>query len=538
MRFFSAARDRSSDSAEALAGLGETLSSLGDWGAARTALEARLALSAPYSSPGEQALHQALLARCFEQGGHRDEALQACEAALAVDPRLEEAHELCVSLHHAEERLDAGVSALERWAETVSDPGQRARQLIEAAKWEIEVGGLNVAAERHLRDALESDTGQPDAWVLLASLLWDQDRIEEALDIATRGLMGLEETGPRSALALICGRAWEQKGDDGQALDAYQAAGAADPSCVDAIVSYARLLRSAGDWREAADGLDAFSRRHPGGDAAGLAEVYHQLGRLLAGPLEEVDGAIDAYRKAVELLPEHVEFRTALAQLLSHRPDDWREALAHSCNALDRDPIHVPSLRAAIRIAENRGRDKAVTNGRALLRAMGVASESEAHALPEQPAIRYAVDGALVEPLWERLRRAIQKTSREIGEALGSPGTPPTPEGADALARFRAAQLAAEGQLASAVLLPLSNAELTDLFACIATLALEPAEVHVSGTTLNALSESMGRMARRRVRRALGETSIESIAALDVDAWRCDLRSPAAATALDEGAGT
>jgi len=48
----------------------------------------------------------------------------------------------------------------------------------------------------------------------------------------------------------------------------------------------------------------------------------------------------------------------------------------------------------------------------------------------------------------------------------------------------------------------------------------------------------MGRMARRRVRRALGETSIESIAALDVDAWRCDLRSLAAATALDEGAGT
>ena len=538
VRFFSAARDHSSDSAEALAGLGETLSALGDWGAARSALEARLALSTPYSSPSEQALHQALLARCLDHGGHRDEALQACEAALAANPRLEQAHELCVSLHLREERLDAGVSALERWAETVSDPGQRARHLIEAAKWEIEVGGLNVAAERHLRDALESDIRQPDAWVHLTSLLWDQDRIEEALEIATQGLMGLKESEPRGALALICGRAWEHKGDDRQALDAYEAAAAADPTCVDAIVSHARLLRATGDWREAADALDAFSRRHPGGDAAGLAEVYHQLGRLLAGPLEEVDEAIDAYRKAVKLQPEHVEFRTTLAQLLSYRPDDWREALAHYCNALDRDPIHVPSLRAVIRIAENRGRDKAATDGRALLRAMGVASGSEVHAVPEQPAIRYAADGALVEPLCERLRLAIQKTSREIGDALGSPGTPPTPEGADALARFRSAQLAAESRLTSAVLLPLSNAELTDLFTCIATVALEPDEVHVRGTTLNALSESMGRMARRRVRRALGETSIESVAALDIDAWRCDLRSLAAATALDEGAGT
>ncbi len=36
----------------------------------------------------------------------------------------------------------------------------------------------------------------------------------------------------------------------------------------------------------------------------------------------------------------------------------------------------------------------------------------------------------------------------------------------------------------------------------------------------------------------LPEVPLEDVAALDIDAWRCDLRSLAAATALDEGAGT
>ena len=73
-------------------------------------------------------------------------------------------------------------------------------------------------------------------------------------------------------------------------------------------------------------GLAEFAARHPGDDPAGLADVFDQLGRLRAGPLEDLDGAIQAYRQALALEPERAATRAALAQLLSHRPPDWPEA--------------------------------------------------------------------------------------------------------------------------------------------------------------------------------------------------------------------
>ena len=52
--------------------------------------------------------------------------------------------------------------------------------------------------------------------------------------------------------------------------------------------------------------------------------------------------------------------------------------------------------------------------------------------------------------------------------------------------------------------------------------------------TGQAKAQPRRRRARRRLRRALGEVSLEEIQAIDVAAWRSELRALAAATALDE----
>jgi tetratricopeptide (TPR) repeat protein len=530
-RFFATALEIEPQHPKALAGAGETLAALGDLEAARPALEARLALDEP---DPERALHHALLARCLEAADAPVSALEHCEAALAEDPEQDEAHELCVALHETAARVNQGIAALERWADAAAEPADRAARLLRAAAWELREGGRQGAAERHLRDALESDPLAPQGWQELASLLWERERAEEALEVASQGLEQVSEPAARATLALVRARALELRGEPGQAAEAFAIAAEADPRCVEAATSRARLLRSVGKWQEAADALEAFTRRHPGDNPGDLAEALQQLGRLQAGPLEDVEAAIAVYRRGVELEPERLEIRATLAQILSQRPGDWREALTHHCSLLESNPLNTGSLRAVLRIAQERKEPEAATDGLLLLRALGIATADECERAPERLSVKIASEGRLDEPLWERLREAVQKVSREIGSALGAPESPSLPNSGDAAADFRAASLDAEARLAAPGLLPLPTQELADVLTCVATLALEPDQVHASGATLNALAEALGRRARRRVKRILGDVSLDAVQAIDFAAWRSELRALAAATAVDE----
>jgi len=530
-RFFAAALEIEPQQPEALAGAGETLAALGDLEAAREALEARLALDDP---DPERALHHALLARCLEAAHAPASALEHCEAALAEDAEQDEAHELCVALHETAARVDEGIAALERWADAAAEPTDRAGRLLRAAAWELREGGREQAAEQHLRNALESDPLAARGWQGLASLLWEQERVGEALEVASRGLDEVGEPAARASLALVRARALELRGEPGQAAEAFEIAAEADPRCIEAAISRARLLRGMGKWQEAADTLDAFTKRHPGDNPHDLAEVLQQLGRLRAGPLEDVEGAIEAYRRGVELDPERLELRTALAQLLSQRPGDWREALEHHGSLLEDDPVDTGSLRAALRIAQERKGAEAASDGLALLRALGSATADECARAPQRLSVKLASEGRLDEPLWETLRQAVKKVSREIGSALGAPESPSLTNSGDPVADFRAASLDAEARLAAPGLLPLPTQELGDVLTCVATLALAPDRVHASGATLNALAEALGRRARRRVKAILGDVSLDAIQAIDFAAWRSELRALAVARAIDE----
>ena len=66
---------------------------------------------------------------------------------------------------------------------------------------------------------------------------------------------------------------------------------------------------------------------------------------------------------------------------------------------------------------------------------------------------------------------------------------------------------------------------------------LETEPVGVSGARLNALGGSLGRRARRRVRRELEEAGLFELDGFDFAGWRSDLRSLGAAVALERGAG-
>jgi hypothetical protein len=305
---------------------------------------------------------------------------------------------------------------------------------------------------------------------------------------------------------------------------------------VEAALSRARLLRGLGKWQAAADALREFHREHRGNDNEGLSEILQQLGRLLAGPLEDPEGAITAYRQGVILNPDRIEMHASLAEFLSHRPADWQEALTHYERVLNAEPCHIGSLRTILRVARERGNQEAAATGLGIVRALGIASPGDREEFDQDSAIgpNYSGNGELSKPLWEKLRKMVNESASELATALDTPdpAVGDTPD--DPIAAFHAEALSAEGRLTAPALLPVATRELGDLVVLIAALALDLERARGDGHIVNAVSSAIKRRLRRRLRRHLDDESMDEIDQIDFEDWRGEVRALAAATAVDE----
>jgi tetratricopeptide (TPR) repeat protein len=522
-------------SEQAAGALGETLAALGDYDAARRVLESRLEREGAYP---ERAQHTTTLGECLEARGAFEEALGRYEAAVELEPRLEEALAGAVRAREALEHVTEGIAAIERWAAATPVASLVGERLLRAALWERQVGGRSESAERHLRAALRSDHWLSTAWLSLTSLLLEEGRYEETVATADEAAAWMAGDAELAALALLQAHAHEAAGDRRAASGCFGLAWEADPRCNAAVLAHARLLRGFGEWQEAGAALERFIEQHPEPESSELAEVHEQLGRLQAGPLEQIDAAIASYRRAVHHDPERTGVRTSLAELLSHRPDDWDEALFHQRIVLASDPTNAPALRVALRVAQARRSDRSVADGLRILRALGVAAPHEIEAMPEGGTSWGAKHDVLEDPLHEKVRGMIAATSVEIADALdASIGTREEHHEREANAekRFRARALDAAGRLTSPAVLTLATPELAELAGLLAAIALEAEEIRGDGHLVNALSRTLRRRQRRKLRRLIEETSLEEIEAIDYDDWRVDLRALAAASALHDG---
>jgi tetratricopeptide (TPR) repeat protein len=534
-RFAATGRELDADAPEVLAVEGEVLFAMGELAGARRALEARLA-AGPESYPG-RAGHLELLGRTLETAGEDRPALERFEAALAEDDRFDDARAGIVRLHEHAGRLDEALEARLAWAQR-GDASVRADQLARAAELELARSGGDQAAEQHLRAALDIDPTHSQASLLLTTRLAEAGRVDEALELTRGALERAQDPDVRSRLAVLQARMLEQRGDRRGAADAYAVASEADPSGATAALARARILRALGEWDVAADGLRAFAERHPGDDPAALAEVHFQRGRVLAGPLERLEEALDAYRLALDANPRYRAARDALAALLIHRPECWDEALTRHRELLELEPADVPFLRGVLRIAEGRNDEAGAARGRAILAALGAATPEEGRRANGLD-LQVGEPASLENPVWECTRRAVATAADEIARALDASSQVPEPAAAEAdpRAAFRSAALTAEGELAAAALVPLDDEDLAEVVRITAGLAVDADHVHGDGHRVNALSRELGRRARRRVKRELGEIAPGEIAEIDFADWRHELRGLAHARALDAVGG-
>ncbi len=517
--------------AEALAARGELLFALDDLAGARAALEARLALDTP---DPDRARHLCLVAATLEREDP-EAALERYGNAVELEPTLDQANAGLVALLEKLSRTAEAVNALQGWAARTHDDAKRAEHLLHAAELELGCEGREEPAEVLLSEASAVFPEAARAWLLLADLLWLRGRSAEALDLSTRALDAIGDVPERSGIALIRARALEKHGSRREAAECYREATRIDSTCDEGALSGARLLRCLGEWREAADVLSSFVDSHPDDRSVRVAPALHQLGRLLAGPLEDVGGAIEVYRRAIAADPELRDARVALAELLAHRPECWNEAIQQHRDLLHDEPFRLTSIRALLRISHGRGSEAAIGVGLALLRALGAATPEERIEAPVRPPVSLANEPSMGDPTWEAARRIAREAARELGEAFGvgngSEGA--RNQALDPMAGFRAAVTAAEGELAAPALVPLPTSELGSAVSLVAQLALDVPCVSADGGLVNSLSSSLGRRARRRVRKTLGEIEAASIASIDFEAWRAALRGLASALAME-----
>jgi tetratricopeptide (TPR) repeat protein len=534
-RFFAAALERDASCQEALEAQCEVLFAQGEWVVARNLADARLEM--PGDNPGE-ARQLAISGRGLEATNDETEAVARYRQALGADAGLSLAHEGLVRIHEAAGHSERAIEALEQWIENESDPRLRATARLRIAGLQHEAGDDDVA-ERHLRAAVEDDAELEEAWGVLTELLAERERDDEALRIGERALASIETPAWRARVALAMGRILDGRRDSRRAIDAYAEAARGDTRCVEAALGQARLLRAAGEWRDSAEALGAFAQAHPDPDSLDLARVHLERGRLMAGPLEQVEEAIRCYERALELCPDLTDAREPLAALLAHAPERWHDAAASHRALLAEEPTRTASVRSLLEIAQRNGWEDATRFGLAVLRALGATTPEENSEAPHELPEALDAPEQLQDPVWETARRICRTGAQEIGAAIqGETGSREIEVGdGDIETHFRVRLVDADADLTAPGLADLSIEELSSVIYTVTALSVDPGGNCNDGPYRYELDAALGRWSRRKIRKALGAHSVRDIQAIDYEAWRDAVRLNAACIALDCGEG-
>ncbi len=532
-RFFEIAREVDPDHVEATLEIARAHFADGEFRSARPLLERRLEQTGTNGAEAEQ---RTMLARCLEAEDLLDAAWSQYEEAIVLDPSIDDAHDGLVRVHERAGRPEEAMKALEHWSQNCEDPERRALAAFRAAEHAIATGDP-VRARRNLELATRSDPHLAPAWALLCQLVGEQGNEQASRRLCSEALEAIEPGPDAARISLRAARLAEIAGEHESAIERYADAARWDPRCTDAVLCESRLIRMAGDWREADSVLARFIEAHPDPDSPTLAQVHLERGRLLAGPLEECDRAIDAYERALELQSDLGVARTALAGLLLHAPERWREALRLHREILSASPTTPGSLRALVRLAEQRNQPDIASDALALLHALGQASRFEAEEAPDTLRIPIQPGPPMGDPEAERLRRLAHQLSDELSGILeGLEGTVPEcpdAETAEAIERI----LRIEDELSAPYLNRLDADERASLFFEIAALFLDPGGNGGDSRYRDALDRSLGRWTRRKVRRIVEETDLHAIGHFDHVAWGDELRAIAAAQAIDRSGG-
>ncbi len=390
------------DSADAQMGLITTAAALSsepdDLAPAKDALEA--AGRAPAELPPDWLASLAdLLVVC----GETKHAYALYDAALKSDPQERTALTGLARLSELDKDVVVASAISRRLAATLEDQDERLATLLHAGESLVAAGKLDLAAQAYEDARLSHPAHRPVLHVLL-DLYTKLERWESLVGVLRSIADADEDRGRRArVVGTIAELAQSKLADLFAAASACDEALELDPERLEPFQRLVGIRTTQRDWTALERDYRKMIHRSQGhGDAKLQHALFHQLGLVYRDRLKDRARAIDAFRAAVERMPDDAATQSMLRELLEVT-GNVADALAVARARLANDPTaedaYAPLVDLSIQIGDADRAWCAASN----MDLLGILGEKHAAFFRAcQPAMLAAIAGRLDEGDWRR----------------------------------------------------------------------------------------------------------------------------------------
>ncbi|HMI91952.1 MAG TPA: protein kinase, partial [Polyangiales bacterium] len=328
---------------EAQKALGDILRDQEDW----TALAAVLERRGNALKGQERAELYAQLGELYEdREGDLDRAELKYRAAIEAQPRLLNAWKGLERVSARKDNYEGLVESLRAQVDLAPTPKQRIGLLERIGALLEEEFVDHAQAAECFEDIVSVDAGHEAANAALARLYRHLQRFEDLVEVLDRHAGTVGEPSRKIELMLQAARVFSVDiGSPERAIDLYEDVLHIDEQQNEALTEVARLKSTAGDVGAAVTAVERLADQEY--DPQKRAQLFVRAGKLLADSGNR-DGAIERYKKALDLDPHLVEAIEALRDIYKQRGDARGAAdmVLHAIQIADGD------LRRAALLAE------------------------------------------------------------------------------------------------------------------------------------------------------------------------------------------
>ncbi|MBN2192938.1 MAG: tetratricopeptide repeat protein [Polyangiaceae bacterium] len=267
------------------------------------------------ATPSEQVvLLHGVAETCERHLDAENTAIEWYLRALAVDPT----HLPTVA---ALERLYRRKAQWEPLIATLSAAADAARDASRRAAWYAMIGELYEerlnrpdAAVEHYSRALGVLPNHQPSFRALARLLEQQSRFRELVELHERAVDLAPNAETRIAHLFEIGLYLEDAlRTPARAIEAYKRVLKEDGKHLGAIIAWQRAAERAQAWRELVNAIETEALQTSDKDAH--ADLLHRAGEVLAEHLDDLDGALERFKRVLSLVPRHLPALASLARL-------------------------------------------------------------------------------------------------------------------------------------------------------------------------------------------------------------------------------
>ena len=347
--------------------------------------------------------HGEIAGAWLDRAGHLPEPAERAAACLAAadlyEQRLQDPARALAAVEAGIEAAPDGAAAVARAADLAYGLEDAPR----AARWyqrSLELGGqpgamvhprLRLAilfqgplgdsqrATAFLQDVLATQPDHPEALRRLADLQTSAENWAGAVTSLTRLAQVTPDPAAQVALLLeLAGLHADRRQDPQAAMQALEAVRRLDPHNVPAVERLGRLYEQAQAWDKVVETYAAFISLLPEGEKARAYPLLVRTAEIQLRVNQDVPKAMQAYRAALQLRPDELGPRIALADLYAGSGETVLLAIEEHRELLARQPLRLESHHALYRLFESqKAFDKAFCVA-AVLHFLGACDQDEA----------------------------------------------------------------------------------------------------------------------------------------------------------------